>query len=584
MPNENLCPDGHLWHAQAGEHPGQPSLVCLICGLVADFVSDDVAPTYQSESQSRSGEPSRTTAPLGTRGLPPDAAPVAHDPTLHMIKDDATARRDLYPISTPADREIVPGYEILRELGRGGMGVVYKARQVSLQRVVALKMVLSAAHARERDLDRFRGEAQAVANLHHPNIVEIYEFGEHDGLPYYSLEYVEGGNLSRKIRGRPFPPLEAARIAEELARAIQFCHQRGVIHRDLKPSNILLQKKSEIQNPKSAVAPPIKTTEDKEDTGKWKALIPGVPRAPHGLSSSDLEIRISDFDPKISDFGLAKLLESDPGLTKSGMVMGTPSYMAPEQTQGRIRDVGTHTDIYALGTILYEMLTGRPPFKAESVLETMELVGSCEPAPPSRICSKVPRDLETICLKAMAKDPEHRYRSALALAQDLERFRAGESIVARREGTYSRLWRRVRRRPITVVAFILLILFLVGTNVYFHQRTAQINSIRNDLEAGMEVQEWTASQLEKMEDLVEKLGQLDAEEAAWKLQLLHWRFAQSIRTSIQQNPTLEEREIRRIRDAIDVLALRDSTQAELLRKELNARLQEMRKGGADPGR
>src|SRR4029077_320002 len=163
--------------------------------------------------------------------------------------------------------------------------------------------------------------------------------------------------------------------------------QRGVIHRDLKPSNILLQKKSAIPNPKS------------EKAG--------------GDSTPDFGFRISDFDPKISDFGLAKLLESDPGLTKSGMVMGTPSYMAPEQTQGRIRDVGTHTDIYALGTILYEMLTGRPPFKAESVLETMEMVGLYEPTPPSHLCSKVPRDLETICLKAMAKDPERRYRSAL---------------------------------------------------------------------------------------------------------------------------------------------------------------------------
>ncbi len=552
MPTENLCPDGHLWHAQAGEHPGQPSLVCLICGVVADFVSDDVAPTYQSQPRDEE------SGIASSSSLPPDAAPLAHDPTLHMIKDDANTRRDLYPISTPADREIVPGYEILRELGRGGMGVVYKARQVSLQRVVALKMVLSGAHARERDLDRFRGEAQAVANLHHPNIVEIYEFGEHQGLPYYSLEYVEGGSLSRKIRGRPFPPLEAARIAEELARAIQYCHQRGVIHRDLKPSNILLQKKSAIPDPKS------------EKAG--------------GDSTPDFEIRISDFDPKISDFGLAKLLESDPGLTKSGMVMGTPSYMAPEQTQGRMRDVGTHTDIYALGTILYEMLTGRPPFRAESVLETMEMVGSYEPVPPSRIYSKVPRDLETICLKAMAKAPERRYRSALALAQDLERFQGGESIVARREGTFSRLWRRVRRRPITSVVFVLLIALAAGTSVFFYYRDAQISSLRNDFDAGLEVQEWTASHLTKMEDLVAELERLNPQVAAGKLQLVHLRFARSIRATIQQNPPLEEREVRRIRDALDVLAIRDSTQAESLREELNTRLQEIRKGGIEPRR
>jgi len=558
MPNENLCPDGHLWHAQPGEHPGQQSLVCLICGVVADFVSDDVARTYQSEPSDEGGEM------VSLSDLFPDAEPIAQDPTLRMIKDEETTRRDLYPISTPADREIVPGYEILRELGRGGMGVVYKARQVKLQRVVALKMILSGAHARTRDLDRFRSEAQAVANLHHPNIVEIYEFGEHEGLPYYSLEYVEGGSLARKIRGRPFPPLEAARIAEELARAIQYCHQRGVIHRDLKPSNILLQRKSEIPRPKYE----IRNTKSVKKTES---------------SVSDFGFRISEFDPKISDFGLAKLLESDPGLTKSGMVMGTPSYMAPEQTQGRIRAIGTHTDIYALGTILYEMLTGLPPFKAETVLETMELVGSYEPTPPSHVHSKVPRDLETICLKAMAKDPQRRYRSALALAQDLERFQAGESIVARREGTFSRMWRRVRRRPMTSAVFLLLIALAAGSIVLLYDHMARVTTLRNDLEAGMEVQEWTAGHLERMEGLVTNLEQLDPELGAWKRQLLHWRFAQSVRASIQRQPTLEERDVRRIRDAINILADRDPILADLLLQDLNARLLGIQKGQGQQG-
>ncbi len=547
MPTENLCPDGHLWHAQPGEYPGQQSLVCLICGVVADFVSDDTSATYQAPSKNEGSEAQDGSSSASVL----DAAPLAHDPTLHMIKDEAGGRRDLYPISTPADREIVPGYEVLRELGRGGMGVVYKARQVSLQRVVALKMILSGAHARERDLDRFRSEAQAVANLHHPNIVEIYEFGEHEGLPYYSLEYVEGGSLARKIRGRAFPIFEAARIAEELARAIQYCHQRGIIHRDLKPSNILLQRKSETRNPKSENA--------------------------RSASGPDVGIPISEFDPKISDFGLAKVLESDPGLTKSGMVMGTPSYMAPEQTQGRTRDIGTHTDIYALGTILYEMLTGRPPFRAENVIETMEMVGSCEPCPPSRVQAKVPRDLETICLKAMAKDPQRRYKSALALAQDLERFQAGESIIARREGTFPRIWRKVRRRPITTVVFILLIALAVGIDIFIYQRWTIHRSVSRDLDAGMEVQEWTPARLEKMEGLVEKLRTFDPEEAGWKLQLLHSRFARSIRESIMQNPSLEERALRRIQDNIDTLAKRDSTQAEKLREELNARLKEIQK-------
>jgi len=520
--SSNLCPNGHLWQAQAGENPGQPSLVCAVCGLVADFVSDDNSGTFQSLA--KDGEPS--------------AAILPHDPTVRMVKEEVQAQMagspspvatspapHDYPMSTPADQEIVPGYEILRELGRGGMGVVYKARQVSLQRVVALKMILSGAHARTRDLDRFRSEAQAVARLHHPNIVEIYEFGEHHDLPYYSLEFVDGGSLARKIRGKPLPPLDAARIAEELARAIQYCHQHGILHRDLKPSNILLT---------------------------------------------------ADGVPKIGDFGLAKQLESDPGLTKSGMVMGTPSYMAPEQTQGRCRDVGPHTDIYALGTILYEMLAGRPPFKADSILETMEQVGSQEPSPPSRFQSKVPRDLETICLKAMAKEPSRRYRSALALAQDLERFQSGESILARREGTLARLWRKVRRRPLTAAAFLLVIAFAAGFSAIPIKGFITLNRIHylnQELDGGLEVQEWTAAHLQKMEDDVTEWQRLEFGEASYARQRLHTRFARSMRESFQQIPDLQDHDLVRMQSTLEVLAKYDHTLATGLEQEFHARLQ-----------
>jgi serine/threonine protein kinase len=530
--SSNLCPNGHLWQAQAGENPGQQSLVCAVCGLVADFASDDVSPTFHSPVSE--GEASAVIAP--------------HDPTLRIIKrtDEGGTPNDEpqdmrsdsssfiiqqssinhdYPVSTPADQEIVPGYEILRELGRGGMGVVYKARQISLQRVVALKMILSGAHARTRDLDRFRSEAQAVARLHHPNIVEIYEFGEHQDLPYYSLEFVEGGNLARKIRGRSLPPLDAARIAEELARAIHYCHQRGILHRDLKPSNILLT---------------------------------------------------ADGVPKIGDFGLAKQLEIAGGdLTKSGMVMGTPSYMAPEQTQGRSRDIGPHTDIYALGAILYEMLAGRPPFKADSVLETMEQVGSLEPAPPSRFQSKVPRDLETICLKAMAKEPHRRYRSALALAQDLERFQSGESILARREGTLPRLWRKVRRRPLTAAAFLLVIALAVGFIAFLIQRDnrkERIIYLGQELHTGMEVQEWTSTHLQKMEGLVAEWQLLDPERASLERQLLHRRLTRSMRESFQQLPNLQDRDIVRIRFTLEELAEHDGALAARLDQEFQAAL------------
>lgn len=531
--SSKLCPDGHLWQEQAVAGSGPPSLVCAVCGLVADFVSDDVSGTFQSSL--KEGDAS--------------AVVISHDPTLHMTKgtDEKAITNDErqairpdrssfliphssftqdYPMSTPADQEVVPGYEILRELGRGGMGVVYKARQLSLQRIVALKMILSGAHARTRDLDRFRSEAQAVARLHHPNIVEIYEFGEHHDLPYYSLEFVEGGNLARKIRGRPLPPLEAARITEELARAIHYCHQRGILHRDLKPSNILLT---------------------------------------------------ADGVAKIGDFGLAKQLEISGDLTKSGMVMGTPSYMAPEQTQGRSRDVGPHTDTYALGTILYEMLSGRPPFKADSVLETMEQVGSQEPSPPSRFQSKVPRDLETICLKAMAKEPHRRYRSALDLAQDLERFQSGESILARREGTLRRLWRKVRRRPLTSIAFLLVIALAVAIIAFLYQRDTtkeRIIFLGQELHTGLEVQEWTAPHLQKMEGLVAEWQSLDPDGATLERQLLHRRLTQSMHESFQQIQALPDRDIVRIRSTLEELAEHDPALAARLDQEFQAALQE----------
>jgi tRNA A-37 threonylcarbamoyl transferase component Bud32 len=510
----NACPNGHLWQEHPGDTPGQPSLVCAVCGLVADFASDDVPATFQSSSKNSDAS----------------AAGIPQDPTLHMVQESAEGKpstiADVYPMSTPADQEIVPGYEILRELGRGGMGVVYKARQVSLQRVVALKMILSGAHARTRDLDRFRSEAMAVARLHHPNIVEIYDFGEHNDLPYYSLEFVEGGSLSRKIRGKPLSPLDAAHLAEELARAIHYCHQHGILHRDLKPSNILL-------------------------------TIDGV--------------------AKISDFGLAKQLEDDPGRTKSGMVMGTPSYMAPEQTQGRSRDIGPHTDVYALGAILYEMLTGRPPFRAESVLETMEQVGSQEPSPPSRYQSKLPRDLETICLKALAKEPRRRYRSALALAQDLERFQAGESILARREGTLGRLRRKVRRQPLTVTAFLLVLGLAAGfcaLLIHWLDTGDRIRSLTRDLDAGLEVQEWTAGHLQKMEDAVSQLQSLDPEEASYARQRVHTHFAASIRDSFRQIEDLNERDLLRIQSALEVLAEHNRTLADQLQQEFHSRLQQ----------
>jgi len=311
--------------------------------------------------------------------------------------------------------EAIPGYDLLGELGRGGMGVVYKARDQKLKRVVALKMILSGAHASDDDMQRFQIEAEAVAKLQHANIVQIYEVSEHEGRPYIALEYADGGSLDQKISGTPQNAQESARLIETLARAISLAHQQEIIHRDLKPANILL-------------------TEDGE--------------------------------PKITDFGLAKRLDEDSSQTKSGAVMGTPSYMAPEQAASSAKTLGPAADTYALGAILYHMLTGRPPFQAETQLDTiMQVIGE-EPIAPRRLNSTLPVDLETITLKCLQKDIGRRYESAEALAEDLRRFLAREPIQARPVSLVERSWKWARRRPAIAgligVSMVALLIVIVG--------------------------------------------------------------------------------------------------------------------------
>jgi WD40 repeat protein len=350
-----------------------------------------------------------------------------------------------------ASRIAISGYEILEELGRGGMGVVYKARQTALKRLVALKMILSGSHAGKSELARFRTEAEAVARLQHPNIVQIHEIGEHDGIPFFSLEYCAGGSLAKLLSGTPFPPREVAHLVETLARAMDHAHQHQIIHRDLKPANVLLA------------------------LGQHQSAAGREPE--HEDSPSGERRPLTAFTPKITDFGLAKKLD-DAGQTASGAVMGTPSYMAPEQASGESKEVGPLADVYALGAILYECLTGRPPFKAAKSLDTIMQVIESEPVPPTQLQPKTPPDLETICLKCLRKEPEKRYASAGELAEDLRRFLANEPIRARPVGRVERVLRWCQRKPATagMLAAILMLALLGLGGILWQWQEASANA------------------------------------------------------------------------------------------------------------
>ena len=295
----------------------------------------------------------------------------------------------------------IPGYEVLELLGRGGMGVVFRARHLRLNRIVALKMAIAGGYASKYERERFQREVVAVAGLRHPNVVQIHDVGDSDGRPYYTMEFVDGGTLAERLAGTPMPAHQAALLVGTLASAVEAAHLGGIIHRDLKPSNVLLA---------------------------------------------------ADGTPKIGDFGLARRQEGGATLTISGARVGTPSYMAPEQARGLTHAVGPGLDIYALGAILYELLTGRPPFRAETAAETERQVIEQEPVSPSRLNAKVPTDLETVCLKCLEKEPGGRYATAAALAEDLRRFLNHEPISARPMGPFVRLARWGRRNPALVAS------------------------------------------------------------------------------------------------------------------------------------
>jgi serine/threonine-protein kinase len=380
-------------------------------------------------------------APIALRaalaeGPPPETSPEVDSFLQHL------AQRALTPVPEGSHRPEsggeeppeVEGYEVLAEVGRGATGVVYRARHRALDRPVALKMILAGPHLSPEARRRFRLEARAIARLRHPNIVQVYDVGEHAGCPYLSLELVEGGTLADRLAGAPRPPDEAARIVATLAEAVDYAHRQGVIHRDLKPANVLL----------------------------------GSPAGGPGRLAMD--------ELKITDFGLGKILPrpdaAGEATTETGTLLGTPAYIAPEQARGPTTNVGPGSDVYSLGAILYELITGRLPFQGASSMETLLQAVHQDPVPPSRLNTRVPRDLDTICLKCLEKESARRYASAEALAEDLRRFGRGEPIVARPVGPMRRGMRWLRRRPAPVAAA-LLVLVLAALGIRWHQQRSK---------------------------------------------------------------------------------------------------------------
>ena len=333
-----------------------------------------------------------------------------------------------------------PGYEILGVAGRGGMARVYRARHIKLGRTVALKML--PADAEESLAARFIEEARSAARVQHPQVAAIYEVGDDDQQPFFAMEFANGGTLAQHLAGRPQPPKEAVALVAGLARAVQHCHDHGIIHRDLKPANVLLVEEAD------AVT------------------------------------------YKISDFGLAKRLDDDKGLTKTGEILGTPAYMAPEQASGVFKESGPATDIYALGAMLYECLTGRPPFDGTDAMDIVLQVLSDEPLRPCQLQPTLPRDLETICLKCLEKSPRRRYATARDLAEDLERWLAGEPIQARPAGFTERIWKWARRRPWQATALAAGVLLLAGSftaAILLEARARQISKAKNETEQQIEL-------------------------------------------------------------------------------------------------
>lgn len=431
----------------------------------------------------------------------------------------ASPQRSRSPAALPQHR-VFGDYELIEELARGGMGVVYKARQVKLHRVVALKMILAGQLASQHDVERFYTEAEAAARLDHPGIVPIYEVDEFEGQHFYSMGFVDGESLADRATRHPFKPREAAELMVQVCEAVQYAHDHGIVHRDLKPRNILL-------------------------------TAAGAPR--------------------ITDFGLAAKMEAGHELTASGQILGTPSYMPPEQAAGRIKEIGPPSDVYALGAVLYFLLTGRPPFQTGSTVETIRQVLESDPLAPRLLNPSVHRDLETICLKCLEKEAARRYPSASELGAELRRFLADEPILARRIGPLGRAWRWARRKPLVaaLAAAVLVIVATAGISAVafrYARETRQLTRINRALDDALAQAQLTGGFLQRADALVDELGQLAPDQVARARQRVNEAFAGQIQERLRA-AKLEPEDLSPLEAALTLFETRDAAGTRALRAE-----------------
>ncbi|MGB7343595.1 MAG: protein kinase [Pirellulaceae bacterium] len=432
--------------------------------------------------------------------------------------------------STPSSRlprQFGP-YELIDELARGGMGVVFRARQTKLNRLVALKMILSGELAGEEQVRRFYAEAESAAALDHPGIVPVFEVGEHDGQHFFSMGLVDGDSLAATIREQTLTPRQCVGLLQQVTDAVAYAHDQGVIHRDLKPANVLID---------------------------------------------------SSGQPRVTDFGLAKRVSGDSGMTATGQIMGTPSYMPPEQAAGRIDEIGVTADVYSLGAILYEMLAGRPPFRGASPIETVRQVLENDPVEPSRLNPGVDRDLETICLKCLAKEPHRRYPTAADLSAEMQRYLDGSPIEARRIGRAARTLRWCRRRPLQtgLVAASIMLVGLLGAYLAANRRAeriTQVSQLKSTFNTQLRSAETSTESIASLEAMVATLRILDPAEADAADKKLTQEISGLIENDLRTSQISDE--AKRFRDVIDWVARREPEVGKRLTESLGARLSDWR--------